>query len=122
MKKYIPVTKEEREKLAKIFKCSERMVYFALTYDPKRGKTNLARKIRHTAKKSGFCVYVVVKEMECMFLHDGMMVQMFPNGAQIEFSTKTGIGTVIYDGKLVAEYRGVKLSEIPSIQERAMAI
>ena len=25
MKKYIPVTKEEREKLAKIFKCSERM-------------------------------------------------------------------------------------------------
>ena len=63
MKKYIPVTKEEREKLAKIFKCSERMVYFALTYDPKRGKTNLARKIRHTAKKSGFCVYVVAKEM-----------------------------------------------------------
>lgn len=45
MKKYIHATKEQREHLMRIFKCKERTIRNALTFDEARGNTDLARKI-----------------------------------------------------------------------------
>ena len=49
MKQYIHVTRETRQKLMKIFGCSERMVFFALQFDEKKGNSDLAKKIRKAA-------------------------------------------------------------------------
>ncbi|WP_290150420.1 hypothetical protein [Muribaculum intestinale] len=119
MKKYISATKKEREKLMKVFKCTERMVYLALSFG---SDTDLARRIRLGAKNIGCHTYVVTTEMECISDHDGIMRQLLPNGAQIELSKETGKATIIYKGNRVAEYDHVTLAEISAIQQRAMAM
>lgn len=58
MKKYISATKKEREKLMKVFKCTERMVYLALSFG---SDTDLARRIRLGAKNIGCHTYVVTR-------------------------------------------------------------
>lgn len=122
MKKYIHATKEQREHLMRIFKCTERTIRNALTLDESRGNTELARKIRFTAIQSGCHTYVVTKEFECFHDADGIMYQLFPNGAQIELNKLTGNGAIIYKGSAVAEYTDVHVSQISTIQERAAAI
>lgn len=122
MKKYIHASKEQREKLMKIFRCTERTIRNALTYDSSKGNSDLAKRIRHTAKIAGCHTYVVTEEFECFFDADGIMYQLFPNGAQIELSKDTGVGEIIYKGKVVAKYENVAVTQISKIQERAMAI
>lgn len=122
MKKYIHATKEQREKLMKIFGCTDRTVRNALTFDCSKGNSNLAKRIRHTAKIAGCHTYVVTEEFECFHDADGIMYQLFPNGVQIELSKVTGIGEIIYKGKAVARFDHVQLTDIPAIQQRAAAI
>jgi len=122
MKKYIHASKEQKDRLMRIFKCKERTVRNALAYDEARGHTELARKIRFAAKQDGCHTYVVTEESECFFDAAGIMYQLFPNGAQIELSKDTGKGVIIYKGDVVAEYDHVSVKQIPTIQERAMAI
>lgn len=45
-KRYIDVTKETETRLAKLFKCTPKFVYMALTY---RRDSQLARKVRYVA-------------------------------------------------------------------------
>lgn len=122
MKKYIHATKEQREHLMRIFKCKERTIRNALTFDEARGNTDLASKIRFTALQNGCHTYVVTREFECFYDADGIMYQLFPNGAQIELDKYSGKGVIIYKGSAVAEYADVHVSQIPTIQERAAAI
>lgn len=122
MKRFITATENQRDKMKKIFKCGDRMIHNALTYDENRGHSDLAKRIRMAAREMGCHTYVVVDEMECFFDSDGKMHQLFPNGAQIEISYKTGLGVIIHRGKVVAEYSNVTVSQIPAIQERAQAI
>ncbi len=62
MRRIIRLTMEQRRHLARVFHCSEKMVYMALTY---RKDTVLARKIRHTAvKEFGGTAMVEVPETE----------------------------------------------------------
>lgn len=63
-----------------------------------------------------------MKEFECFHDSDGIMYQLFPNGAQIELDKTTGRGVIIYKGGTVAEYTDVHISQINAIQERAAAI
>lgn len=91
MKRYIEVTKTVRAKIARLFHCSEKMVYLSLTY---RKDTALAKKIRFTAMKHyGGIPMVQGPEMECLHDADGFMRQYFPNGAMLEW--KKGTANVI---------------------------
>lgn len=122
MKKYIHATKEQRENLMRIFKCDERTIRNALTFDEVRGNSERARKIRFKAKQEGCHTYIVAEEFECFYDADGTMYQLFPNGAQIELDKNTGKGVIIYKGSSVAEYTDVHVRQISTIQERAAAI
>ena len=122
MKKYISASLDQRLHLMRIFKCKERTIRNALTYDEARGHTDLAKRIRLAAKNAGCHTYVVTKEFECFFDADGVMYQLFPNGAQIELSKDTGKGQIIFKGDIVAEYSNVKISQIGEIQKQAAAI
>lgn len=56
MKRFIKHSMEERKRIARVFGCTPKMVYLALTY---RKQSYLARKIRHVAKKQFGCIEVV---------------------------------------------------------------
>lgn len=120
-KKFISADKEAFGKLKAIFRCSDRMIRNALSFDENKGNSDLAKRIRQAAKINGCHTYLVVDEMECFFDSDGTMHNLCPNGAQIEISKETGKGIIIYKGDVVAEYDQVMVSQIPSIQARAMA-
>lgn len=64
MKKYIRITKEDREFLAKAFGVTERTVTNAVRFDAERGGTELARKIRKVALERGGVPMVVMPEAE----------------------------------------------------------
>lgn len=122
MKKFIHASKEQKEKLMKIFHCGDRTVRNALTFDEGKGDSDLCKKIRFTALQDGCHTYVVVKEFECFHDEaDGIMYQLFPNGAQVELDKNTGIGEVYYKGELIARYERVQLTDINAIQARARA-
>lgn len=91
-KRYIDVTDQTKTKLAKLFKCTGKMVYMALTY---RKDSDLAKKIRYVAvrdyqgKPMHHCP-------ECETLHNltregrDLMVQNFDNGVQLVVDKRTG--------------------------------
>ena len=77
----IEVTTKTRQELAKVFGCTERMVWKALTWD---SDTPLARKIRVAAIEKGGRVMNWVPECETIHCTaDGTMHQTFGNGATI---------------------------------------
>lgn len=122
MKQYIHVTKEIRQKLMKIFGCSERMVFFALQFDERRGYSDLAKKIRMAAYENYGILMNVVPAVETLFDHDGYMRQYLPNGAMLEFSKNDGSGDVFFKGMKVKHYDLVMLNDIESIQNWAMTL
>ena len=120
----IKVSNENKAKLAKIFNCTERMVYKALCFE---GDTLLARKIRHVARRDmGGWVEAAVPEDEIFYdtMENGerVMRQYFGNGAVFEVSMKTGEGKVTYKGKPRLRYDQVLLTSIPQIQDLARAM
>ena len=90
MKKYIHVTKEVRQELAKVFKVGDRTVRNALLFDKDRGDTDCAKRIRMFALQKGGIVMAVVPEVEVLYDYDGMISQYFPNGAKLETDKSTG--------------------------------
>lgn len=117
----IKVSKENKAKLAKMFGCTERMVYKALCFE---GETPLAHKIQHVARtEMGGWVEAAVAEDEIFYdTMDGgerVMRQYFGNGAVFEVSLKTGEGKVTYKGKPGHRYEEVLVSDIPTIQDYA---
>ena len=117
----IKVSKENKAKLAKMFNCTDRMVYKALCFE---GDTELARRIQHVARKEmGGWVEAAVPEDEIFYdtMESGerVMRQYFGNGAVLEVSLKTGEGKVTYKGKSCMRYDQVLLTSIPQIQEMA---
>ena len=120
----IKVSNENKAKLAKIFNCTERMVYKALCFE---SDTLLARKIRHVARRDmGGWVEAAVPEDEIFYdtMENGerVMRQYFGNGAVFEVSMKTGEGKVTYKGKPRLRYDQVLLTSIPQIQDLARAM
>lgn len=87
MKKYIHVTKEVREKLMKIFGVTNVMVWNALTFNPNRGNSDLAKRIRCCAIQNGGIVMNELPEVETFHDYDNYMRQYLPNGAMIEVNS-----------------------------------
>ncbi len=120
----IKVSKENKAKLAKMFNCTERMVYKALCFEC---QTLLARKIQYVARtEMGGWVEAAVPESEIFYdtMEDGehFMRQYFNNGAVLEVSLTTGKGIVVFKGERQKSYPVVMVSEIPSIQDYAKSL
>jgi hypothetical protein len=120
----IKVSKENKAKLAKMFGCTDRMVYKALCFE---GDTLLARKIRYVARKEmGGWVEAAVPEDEIFYdtMEGGerVMRQYFGNGAVLEVSLKTGEGVVRFKGSPRYRYEEVLVSDIPTIQNYARGL
>lgn len=124
MEQYIHVTKETREKLMKIFDCSERMVFYALQFDPNKGYSDLAKRIRKAAFENYGILMNVIPAVETFFDHDGYMRQYLPNGAILELgkTSETKGGAVFFKGEKVRHYEDVMTSEIIDIQNWAMTL
>ena len=117
----IKVSKENKAKLAKMFNCTDRMVYKALCFE---GDTELARKIQHVARKEmGGWVEAAVPEDEIFYdtMEGGerYMRQYFNNGAVLEVSMTTGEGLVKFKGSPRYRYAEVLVTDIPTIQNYA---
>ena len=121
MKKYIHITKENREGLAKIFKVSDRTVWNAISFD-KNKDSNLAKRIRKAAIERGGILMSELPLMEALHDHDDYIRQYFPNDAMLELSKNDGSGVVFFKGVQVKRYENVLLSEIGSIQNWAMTL
>ena len=120
----IKVSKENKAKLAKMFNCTQRMVYKALCFEC---ETELARKIQHVAlKEMGGWIEAAVPEDEIFYdtMDSGerFMRQYFNNGAVLSVSFMTGQGKVVFKGKTVESYDTVLLNQIPNIQAMAKAL
>ena len=122
MKKYIHVTKEVRQELAKVFKVGDRTVRNALLFDKERGDTDCAKRIRMFALQKGGIMMTVVPEVEVLYDYDGMISQYFPNGAKIETDKNTGNTELYYKGECVARWDNIMLREMDGIQRLAEVI
>ena len=117
----IKVSKENKAKLAKMFHCTDRMVYKALCFEC---ESELARKIQHVARKEmGGWVEAAVPEDEIFYdtMDSGehLMRQYFTNGAVLEISLTSGEGVVKFKGSPRYRYEEVLVSDIPTIQNYA---
>lgn len=119
MKRYIHIAREDREFIEKAFGVSGRMVYNALTFDAKKGNSDLARRIRKIAMDRGGVVMVETPEVETLHDYDGVISQYFPNGAKLELDKETGDGTIYFKGKAVKWFDDVRLDAIQDIQNLA---
>lgn len=120
----IKVSNANKLKLSKLFGCSDRMVYKALCFE---SETDLARKIRHVARKEmGGWVEAAVPEEEMFYdtMESGerVMRQYFGNGAVLEISLETGIGLVTFKGENVKHFDKVYVDDIPGIQSMARGL
>lgn len=94
MKKVISVTRENREFLQKAFSVTNAMVTYALSFHPKWGQSDLAKKIRRLAVQRGGFLLVSAPASEVVHDHEGVMRQYFDNGWMWEGDTHTGALTV----------------------------
>lgn len=122
MKKYIHITKEDREFIAKAFKVSERSVLNAIRFDEKRGDSDKAKRIRKLAFERGGILMAVIPMIETFHDYDKVIRQYCPNGALIELDRNDGKGYVIFKGETVKTYENVQLTEIDGIQEFASSL
>ena len=120
MKRAIDVSTEVREGIRKTFKVSDQSIWLALTFDPKRGMSDKAQRIRQYAKINGGVETVVSEKGDTLlFDHEGSFRQYFPNGAVLEFDKKTGNATIFFKGKEMASADNVLVREMPSLQNMA---
>lgn len=122
MKKYIHITKEDREFIAKAFNVSERSVFNAVRFDEKRGDSDNAKRIRKMAIERGGILMAVIPMIETFHDHDMVTRQYCPNGALIELDRNDGMGYVIFKGETVKTYENVMMTDIAGIQRFAMAL
>lgn len=123
MKKFIHADKAMTEKLKKIFRCSDKTIRNALGFNQEKGNSALCKKIRFTALQNGCHTYEVVDMFECFHDEaDGIMWQLYPNGAQASFNKNTGEVEIIFKGEVVAKFDKVQLTDINRIQAKARTL
>lgn len=121
--RYIDATDEATAKLARLFKCTPKMVYYALTY---RKDSVLARKIRFVAVRD-YGAKPMLHVPECETLHDTtedgrqIMRQVFNNGATLRADKRTGEAWITNRRGEVVKHRDSieKLSELAELQTLA---
>ena len=114
----IKVSNEARKKLAKMFDCTERMVYKALSL---KTQTLLARKIQRVARKEmGGWIEAMVPEEEIFYdtlaNNERLLRQYFSNGAVLEISKDTGFCRIMHKGELVWDVGVISITQIQEAQ------
>lgn len=122
MKRYIDITRENREFLMKVFGVTYKTILNAITFDDLRGNTELAKRIRKLALERGGTVMVEVAEIETWHDADGHVRQYFPNGVILDGDKKSGKVDLLVGGKVARSYDNPKISEMETIQREAMAL
>lgn len=120
IKKNIAVSREARDKIARIFNVTDRTVRNALDLD--HPETDTIKRIRIAAKENGGILMATIPSGEMIHFTDGTMRADFDNGAYCEFFRADGTGHIYYKGKEVAFYENVTLPMIFEIKERAAAL
>lgn len=120
MKKNIAVSKETREKIAKIFNVTMRSVWNALNLD--YPETDLTKRIRKVAKENGGVIMTSIPAGEAIHFFDGTMRMEFDNGAILEFYCKDNSGHIYLKGIEVETFKNVTLPMISEIKEQAAAL
>ena len=118
-KRYIHITKADRDFIAKALNVTEKTVYNAIRFDDRRGNSELSAKIRKLAMDRGGIVMVVIPEIETFHDYDNVMRQY---GALIELDRNDGSGQVIFKGETVKTYEHVMVADINQIQAFASAL
>lgn len=117
--RYIDATPEATAALAKDFQCTEKFVYYALTY---RKNSDLAKKVRYSAVNN-YGAKPMAHYPECATLHDTIedgrqiMRQHFDNGTTLRIDKRTGETWVINRrGETVMHKQSVTISQLTEIQ------
>lgn len=119
MKKVISVTREQRDFLMKAFKVSGVMVWYALTYDEKKGNTDLAKRIRALALQRGGVALVTLPASEVIHNSDKTMCQWFGNGMSWECDKETSrLWLRNGKGEVVETHENVTIPDIERLQAR----
>lgn len=123
MKKYIELSKTEREWIADAFEISMRMVDLALNFDKKRGNSELAQRIRKLALQRGGQLMNELPVFETIHNSNGVMRQAFPNGAEIMVDTSAGF-VDLHDkkGTLVKALNECSIKQLYELQELAASL
>lgn len=123
MKKQIFLDKENKVKLQKIFSCTDVMVWKALTFD---SNSDLARKIRHVAKKELGGVLVgdgVIRGFLTTYeTAENTMTQTFGEHVKIIASLTTGRIAVLVDGIIKKTEDHLSIPELMKLQEEVLDI
>ena len=120
MRKKIAVSKEARDKIARIFNVTDRTVRIALDLD--HPETSVIRRIRIAAKENGGVTMVTLPEMETIHTADGRMVQRFGNGAVLTFYRADGHGELWHKGKMVSRHDHIGVMDIFDLQDLARCL
>lgn len=97
MKKFIQISRKDRDFIAKTFGITDRMVGKGLYYE---SYSALAKRIRTLALQRGGVIMNVVPEVETIHDAGGMMKQRFANGAELIVNKETGSVTLWEKGML----------------------
>lgn len=108
----IEVSQKVRDKIEKTFGVSRTMVSYALNYNEQKGQSDLAKRIRKMAMVNGGRRMAYLPAFETAFCHNGIMTQLFDNGARLTADMHTG-RVEVKDPKGVVR----KVSENASIPE-----
>lgn len=119
MKKYIHITKENREGLAKIFGVTDRMVWAAITFEK---DTDVAKRIRKAAIERGGIMMNELPESETFWDYDGYIRHYSPNGAMVEINKINGSCDVIFKGNNVRHWDNLLFKDIEGIQNWASTL
>ena len=105
MKKYIKISEENKKWIEQALKISRVMLNHALYFDPKRGNSDLAKRIRKLALHRGGVLMNELPVFETINnTASGEMVQEFPNGAKLVAELATGT-VKVYDKAGVIRHR-----------------
>ena len=120
MKKNIAVSKEAREKIAKLFDVTMRTVWNALNLD--YPETDIIKRIRKVAMEKGGVIMASIPAGEAIHFTDGTMRMEFANGAILEFYRTDGTGHIFFKGGEVDSFENVKVQMIYDIKALASSL
>ena len=121
LKRQIDVTKEVREKIAKVFNVTRTSVWRALSFND---NSAMSKRIRSYAVQNGGITMVIAPEVETIHDCNGFMRQYFSNGAMLEIDKNSGHLDVYGNkGTLCNEVKeGCTIQQLYVMQEYAQSL
>lgn len=118
MEKFIDCSQAAREKLMSVFRTTKATVSLALRF---KLNSDNGKKIRHAAvTQYGGKIKLILSIEETQHRHDGVMVQLFSNGAVLTLNTKTGVAQIENkQGELVRKEHISTFNDLETMQFKA---